>query len=445
MSTIPHCTTSAECSPSVEQALESVLTSVANEAALVSGWQQRQRRLTGASFVQSLVWASLADARVTTEAWARMTGTVDTPVSGPALTQRCTPQAVELFERVLAAAVSAVVKSEPALPPLLGKVAGVYLLDSTTIRLPDTLRQQWPGCGGSGARAALKVQVALDWTSGQLADVQLLSGRTHDARSRAHTTCWPAGAVRVADLAYVSRQVVHTQMPAGVLVVSRLKVGTVVRDAHGQRMEVLTVVRQHPDAVHDLPVRIYGVPCRLIAVRVPPEQVERRRKHLAVRAHQQRRPVSQNQWDWAEWTIAFTTATEQQLSTAEVLVLLRLRWQIELLFKIWKSEGQVDEVRSRKPERILCEILAKLLALVITHWVVLATGWTLPQRSLRKVVQAVKSYAVSLALALRQVGTLAQILACVRQTVQVGCRLNTRSRHPNSSQLALHPDLVFLT
>jgi len=39
------------------------------------------------------------------------------------------------------------------------------------------------------------------------------------------------------------------------------------------------------------------------------------------------------------------------LSVDELLVIIRVRWQIELLFKLWKSSGRIDESRSHKPFR----------------------------------------------------------------------------------------------
>ena len=52
--------------------------------------------------------------------------------------------------------------------------------------------------------------------------------------------------------------------------------------------------------------------------------------------------------------------TSDLLTLTEVLVLLRARWQIELLFKLWKSHGHIDESRSAQPWRVLTEVFAKL-------------------------------------------------------------------------------------
>ena len=64
-----------------------------------------------------------------------------------------------------------------------------------------------------------------------------------------------------------------------------------------------------------------------------------------------------------------TNVPREQLSVTEAMVLLKICWHIELLFKVWKSHGQVDAWRTQKPARILCEIDAKMIGLIVQHWV----------------------------------------------------------------------------
>ena len=70
------------------------------------------------------------------------------------------------------------------------------------------------------------------------------------------------------------------------------------------------------------------------------------------------------------------------LCVEEALVLARARWQIELLFKLWKQHGQIDEWRTTNPFRVLCELYAKLIAMVIQHWILLVSCWNYPDKSL---------------------------------------------------------------
>ena len=60
----------------------------------------------------------------------------------------------------------------------------------------------------------------------------------------------------------------------------------------------------------------------------------------------------------------------QALRFEEALVLLRERWQMELLYKLWKQHGQVDEWHTRDPWRMLCELYAKLLGVTLQHWLI---------------------------------------------------------------------------
>jgi IS4 transposase len=51
-----------------------------------------------------------------------------------------------------------------------------------------------------------------------------------------------------------------------------------------------------------------------------------------------------------------TNTPLEKLSFAQGLALLRARWQIELLFKLWKEHGFVDKWKTTHPWRILCEV-----------------------------------------------------------------------------------------
>ena len=121
-------------------------------------------------------------------------------------------------------------------------------------------------------------------------------------------------------------------------------------------------------------------------------------------------------------------------------MLLHLRWQIELLFKLWKSQGHLDESRSEKPWRQLCEIYAKLLGLILQHWILLTRGWRDPARSLVKAGQVIRSHALELASAFTQgAAALRQALEIIARGLTVGCRVNKRKNKLSAFQLWLDP------
>ena len=43
---------------------------------------------------------------------------------------------------------------------------------------------------------------------------------------------------------------------------------------------------------------------------------------------------------------------------------------MEMRYKLWKQYGQIDEWRTANPWRILCELSAKLIGVLLQHWLI---------------------------------------------------------------------------
>ncbi len=142
------------------------------------------------------------------------------------------------------------------------------------------------------------------------------------------------------------------------------------------------------------------------------------------------------------WTILITNVPLARLSLEEALVLARCRWQIELLWKLWKSVGKVDTWRSAKPYRILSEIYAKLLGCLITHWLMLLECWQAPNRSMVKARQAVQWMAPLLALGVAGVLPVETAVQRTSSIMASGCTVNARSKRPAAYQLVKQPKLI---
>jgi len=144
----------------------------------------------------------------------------------------------------------------------------------------------------------------------------------------------------------------------------------------------------------------------------------------------------------ADWTLLVTNAPATLLAVDEALVLQRARWQLELLFKLWKEHGKIDESRSAKPWHVLCDVFAKLLAVLVQHWVILTGCWQCPNRSLVKAAQTVRARALELLDMLTDPDLLVRVLTSIHRCLAAGCRINKRKQHPNTYQLLVTPDLL---
>jgi hypothetical protein len=426
----------------VSTTLQKLVTTTANQLARETGFVQRASKLTGAVFVQTLLFGWLNTPQATLQQLAQMAGTVGVAISPQGLEQRFTPAAARFLYRVLEAAVVHVVTAHPVAIPLLQRFAGVYLLDSSTVVLPDELAQVWRGCGGNQAhrtQAALKLQVQFDLSTGALRGPWLQDGRSSD-RHAPHQTAFQRGALRLADLGYFSLQTLRELTSAGVYWLCRLQHQTQVCTPAGVPLDVLAWLSQRRTQTMDVSILLGAqarLPARLIAVPVPACVAQARRRRLRQAARRKGQTLSPRHLALAAWTLLVTSVPVEALSVEEALVLMRARWQIELLFKLWKSLGRLDESRSAQPWRQLCELYAKMLALLVQHWLLLLSCWEYPDRSLMQAAQTIQRYATSLALALRSCKRLGEVIVSIQQCLQTGCRITRRRKHPSTYQLLL--------
>src|SRR5262249_52528130 len=156
----------------------------AEQLARQTGFVRRTSKLTGAVFAQTVVFTWLADPQATLESMAQTAAGLGAPITPQGLDERFHPAAARFLERLLAGAMTQVLTADPLTIPFLRRFAGVYLQDSTVIRLPDALQASWPGCGGSAdsaSKAAVKFFVRLDLQSGTLTRLVPQPARVSDS------------------------------------------------------------------------------------------------------------------------------------------------------------------------------------------------------------------------------------------------------------------------
>src|SRR5215216_1964041 len=259
--------------PEVAHALQRLLTTTADGAAVASGFVRRRSKVSGSVFVRTLVFGWLTNPAASLGALSQTSALFGVRVSPQALDQRFTPAAAACLEQVLGAATGAVVAADPVAVPILRRFAGVYIQDSTTIGLPGALAERFPGCGNASTpaarSAALKLQVRLELATGALDGPVPHAGRTHDRAAPPGGAPVPPGALRLADLGYFSLDSLAALTADGVFWLSRLQVQTAIFDATGARQAVPAWLGAQRQPALDRPVTL-GVRHRL---RSPPSAV----------------------------------------------------------------------------------------------------------------------------------------------------------------------------
>jgi Transposase DDE domain len=434
-------TATPDVSP-LQQALLTVLQKQANALARSTGLIVRQRQLTGASFAALLILGWLQDPQATLEALVQFGSSLQVDISAQGLDQRFTLPAAVFFKALFQVALSQLVMADPVAIPLLQRFAAVDLEDSTSIGLPDELAGLFQGCGGSSPEVGLsacKLHLRLDACSGGLQLSALQDGRAADCATPLAQLPAPIGTLSIRDRGFFDLSRIQAEHEQGRYHLTYFKSGTGIRDQDGQPLDLLLLLLRGQSGPLDQDVLVgeARLPMRLLAIAAPAEVVAERRQRLIRTAQKHGRAVNHEQLLLCAWTISLTNVPRHLLCLAEALVLLRLRWQIELLIKLFKEQGKVDEWRSHKPMRIVCELFAKLIGLLIQHWLLLVSCWQDPHRSLVKAAKAVRSHAILLAYALAEAISLPFVLQQIQQAAQHGSRLNSRKKRPNTSQLVL--------
>jgi hypothetical protein len=427
--------------------LQTLLTTQADEAARDAGFIRRRRKLSGAVFVQTLVFGWLDNPTASLDELTDLAADLGADLCPQALDQRFTPPACQCLTTVLAAALQQTVAATPATIPLLQRFQGVYVFDNTTLSLPAALAPLFPGCGGTTAadgQAALKIHVGLELTTGTL-DLSCGAGRQPDVSSVLASGPLPAGALRLADRGFFDMEVLQEHTAQGVSWITRVPARLVVQDGQGQSRSLAAFLASQPADHVDQQVRIGAggrLPCRLLARRAPACVVAQRRAKLQRQAKKKGRPVSTAQLLQCAWTVYITNLDGDQLSWEEVWVLARVRWQIELLFKLWKSHGGLDKSLGQRPWRVLCEMYAKLLGQIVQHWVVLTCGGPCLTYSQPKAARRVRRQALALVLALAVTAQVVGVLQRLQRRIRKRCRVQERPGRPSTYQLLLDPSRV---
>jgi hypothetical protein len=430
----------------VARLVEGLLNPWAEQVAREVPVVKRRRKFSPSTLAQTFILGSLAKPRATDEDLARMAARCGVPVTTQAVEQRFTQATVDFLEALFRHAVRQRLQADRTLAPLLERFPAVFLQDATAILVPDELSDRFPGCGGShgAGQAAIKLQTRFDLKSGALEAVSIEAGRDCDQRTPLQWDTSTPGALRIADLGYFDTKVFHHMNTHQQFWVSRLAFGTEIFTRDGRSIARVDDLFAATRGVVDREILMgkdAKVPCRIVVGRVPREvAARRRRKLIAIARDKGNPPPSPKRLDWCAGMIFVTNTSPEQLSAQEIAVLYRARWQIELLFKRWKSLGAVAEMTGSTAIRRQVRFWSRLLAMLLQHWVLQATAWGDCRYSFVKVWEAIREHATHLASACRDEQRLAAEIALIGDILKTTAKRNKR-KQPGTFELLNDPTL----
>ena len=305
-----------------------------------SGFIQRKaQKITAYYFVIGFILSCLKKQN-TYKQWATQIELLSgKSVSRQAVFDRIGKSAVEFCRQLLEHAIKRSVVVEERASALFHCFGKVLLHDSTTLKLPQSLSEAFPGNHSRGEQKAVaRIQSIINIKEMNFEQLSLGSFTQNDQSASSEILPYCSkGDLVIRDLGYYALSAFAAMIDKGVHFVSRLKYGVKLYDLKGNEIVLGSLLK----GKRRLDRWVYigagkKVKVRLVMIPLPAGQTaEKRRK--ARQDRDRRVNHSKAYYQWLGYTVLITTVEQSIWSYRDVARAYKVRWHIEIIFKSWKS------------------------------------------------------------------------------------------------------------
>ncbi len=222
----------------------------------------------------------------------------------------------------------------------------VLLQDSTTLKLPQKLAPMFPGNHSRGEQKAVaRIQNIFDIKKMKYIRFSLGAFTQNDQSASGDILSLARkGDLVMRDLGYFSIAVFEKLIKAGVHFVSRLKYGVTITDQYGKPTLLKDLLKQKGGVDRWVYIgKEKKIWVRLVMVPVPPQEAaEKIRK--AKQDRDARLNHSKEYYQWLGFNVYITTVGKDIWTAMQVYKAYSVRWQIEIIFKSWKSGFNLQHI-----------------------------------------------------------------------------------------------------
>lgn len=259
----------------------------------------------------------------------------------------------------------------------------VRILDGTSIKLAKKLESFYQGTTGAG----VKCQIEFDYLTGRFLYMELQDGKAADSLSgMKRLDPLQENDLILQDTGYFNQKVFKKIDEGKAFYVSRAPIDTSFYvdsqnpryHKDGKVMAKYAYERLHLEdelktlkrgTIREYPKVYFGsgakYPTRLVIYRMTEEQEARQLERIRRRGQTKPGKIKIKSYDMSSISI-YITNFPQKVPAKEVPELYSYRWQVELVFKSWKSDMKVDFYGNMKKERWECHFYAELILLLLS-------------------------------------------------------------------------------
>jgi putative transposase len=317
---------------------------------------ERQRKLNLGMFVRAMVISAGTPGGAYQADVLRSYLECEVPPVARSAFYRWFDEPLEHFMEALAQRAQAYVRAQQV--DLVGPLCGVtdwYIVDATTVRVRDALREEFPG---TGEYAAIKVHKVLSVGCGAPVQYHLSPAREQDGPHLQIDESW-RGYGLLADLAYASLDRLRACDTHGVRYVIRLKENWKPKVDHIARGQVTQAFFPGTDFDALLEDDTLILDGQAIDADV---HVGQGKKRVQARLVGVQTPKGY---------CFFLTNVPPRIGPRQVADLYRVRWEVELSIRLDKSVNRLDAIDAEQPctlkTLLYASLIASTLAAILAH------------------------------------------------------------------------------
>jgi IS4 transposase len=342
--------------------------------AVETGFSQRSSKLTPEVFFDLLFYAvSLSQNSSLEYLVSYLESKYDIKIRKQSLDDRFSERAVNFVKSVLGSLICTQFSNVLYNEDFLSEFTHVRIKDSTKFNVPSNLEAHYKGCGGSGSTACICIQYEFDLKTGKFLDLtitQAVRNDQQDAKETVEDVCKNDLVIR--DLGYFSIPVLQKINEKEAFFLSKLPSHVLVYDENGVEIDfekLYSSMTNSGTAICERQVFIgkdkVKVAVRLIIGLVPPEVYQERLRRREKEEKRKGRQTTERTKFLLHLNLFVTNVEENILPSEKVMPLYRFRWQVELMFKNWKSVFSIHTLQKMKKERYITMLYTRLILIIV--------------------------------------------------------------------------------
>lgn len=374
------------------------------DLAVRNGFLKRSRKLTPTAFLMSLVFAPDSNDRISLlDLKFDVLRNHGINISREALHKRFTSEAVDFMKSFLFSLISKHVVSGKLYKLLDNRFSGIYIKDSSKFKIPQCFAKHFPSYGSFGLNTSLmNIQYEFELLSGDCQDLSLTKATRNDQKDSLETLSnIKTNGLYLRDLGYTTMSYLEEIKNKQAFYLNRLpKIGVYQKDRTGYVPVNWKKIDKifSTSSLKNLEIEVYignknKHKTRLIITRVP-ESVANKRIRKAKQGGKRKKgySISDEYKIKARYNLFITNIPVNMMTKEEIVQTYRLRWQVELTFKTWKSNLNIDRNKKMKLERFKCQLFAKLIWAVLCSKIYQLTSYLVKQKNRYDGVSLTKFY-----------------------------------------------------